>query len=229
MDIHLSNQTDYGLINYFRKTFSWMFTGVLVTFAVAAAFYVSNLWTVFYTNPAMVFLLLGAEIVIVLSLSLRINRMSIGTAKTMFIVYSVVNGITFASIFAVYEMSSIIFVFLIASGFFGTLALYGFVTKKDLTKWGPRLFAGLIGLLIFQLLSMFFNFQAVEKLFCILGLVLFMGMTAYDTQKIKDMYYGFSGNEEMLTKGSIFGALQLYLDFVNIFMYLLRLLGREKE
>lgn len=226
--MNLSKASDFGLISYMRHTYRWMFIGLLMSFVTASLFYMSNIWMSFYTNMPLVFGAFIAEVILVLYFASRINRMSVGAAKTVFIAYAVVNGLTLTPIMAAYEMTSLILVFAMTSVFFATLTIYGFVTKKDLTRWGPMLLAGLVALMVFWILSIFINLQSFEKIACVVGLLIFVGLTAYDTQKIKDMYYSMPGDENLLVKASIFGALQLYLDFINMFLYLLRIFAKEK-
>ncbi|MEG0919685.1 MAG: Bax inhibitor-1/YccA family protein [Anaerovoracaceae bacterium] len=227
MEYNLS-RSNLGVAAYMRHTYGWMFIGLLITFATAVVFYMSNMWMIFYGNLPLVLGAFVVEIFLVSALSFRIRKISKGAAKGIFFAYAMINGITITSIFVIYELSSLILVFIMAAAFFGGLSIYGFATKKDLSGWGPYLFAGLIGLLVFWISSLFINLQAFQMVACVIGLIIFIGFTAYDTQRVKARYYEYGGDEEMLEKGSIFGALQLYLDFINIFMYLLQLFGNRK-
>lgn len=227
MEFNLS-KSNLGVAAYMRHTYGWMFIGLLITFVTATGFYMSNLWMAFYGNLPLVLGIFVGEIFLVSALSLKIRSISTGTAKAIFFAYALLNGITLTSIFVMYELSSLIIVFAMAAAFFGSLSIYGFATKKDLSGWGPYLFAGLIGLLVFWVISIFVNLQAFQMVACVAGLLIFMGFTAYDTQKIKGLYYGFGNDDAMLEKGSILGVLKLYLDFINIFMYLLQIFGNRK-
>ena len=215
---------------YTAKTFGWMALGLLATFAVAFATWASGLWlTVLVQMPMIPFLLAIAEIAVVFFLSARIKSMSIGTARGMFFLYAVLNGLTFSSFFVLYDVASLIIAFGMTALYFGVLAAYGYVTKRDLSNLAPILTSGLIFLVIFWVLSIFLPLSGFEKLVCFIGVAIFMGYTAYDTQKIKQFHQMYGGNPELAGKASILCALQLYLDFINLFLYILRLLGRPKD
>lgn len=215
---------------YTAKTFGWMALGLLATFAVAFATWASGLWlTVLVQMPMIPFLLAIAEIAVVFFLSARIKNMSIGTARGMFFLYAVLNGLTFSSFFVLYDAASLIIAFGMTALYFGVLAAYGYVTKRDLSNLAPILTSGLIFLVIFWVLSIFLPLSGFEKLVCFIGVAIFMGYTAYDTQKIKQFHQMYGGNPELAGKASILCALQLYLDFINLFLYILRLLGRRSD
>lgn len=147
----------------------------------------------------------------------------------LFFAYAVLNGITFSAVFFAYDVQILLTVFALTSLYFGVLAAYGWFTKRDLSGLRPILTAGLIFLLVFWLISMFLPLSGFDRIICFVGLAVFMGLTAYDTQKIKQLHAAFEGDYEMSKKASIFAALQLYLDFINIFLYILRLLGRRSS
>lgn len=215
---------------YTAKTFGWMALGLLATFAVAFASWVSGLWlTVLYRMPMIPFILAIAELGVVFVLSARIKHMSIGTARGMFFLYAVLNGLTFSSFFVLYDVASLIIAFAMTALYFGVLAAYGYVTKRDLSNLRSILFSGLIFLLIFWVLSIFLPLSGAEKLVCFVGVAIFMGYTAYDTQKIKQFHQMYGGNPELAGKASILSALELYLDFINLFLYILRLVGRRSN
>lgn len=221
---------------YVAKTFLWMFLGLLATFGVAFGLALNfeaspaeSLVYKMFSVPYMPIILLVAELGVVIWLSARLSQMAAGTATALFFAYAVLNGIVFSSYFIVYDLSSMVFCFAAAAVYFGVMAAYGYLTKKDLSGWGRMLFAGLIAMLIISLLGLFIGFGMFEIVVCGLGILLFLALTAYDTQKIKAYYYQFSGDAEMAHKASIFGALNLYLDFINIFLYIIRLLGRRSN
>ena len=162
-------------------------------------------------------------------LSARLHKLSIGAARGLFFAYAVLNGITFSAVFFAYDVQILLTVFALTSLYFGVLAAYGWFTKRDLSGLRPILTAGLIFLLVFWLISMFLPLSGFDRIICFVGLAVFMGLTAYDTQKIKQLHAAFEGDYEMSKKASIFAALQLYLDFINIFLYILRLLGRRSN
>jgi len=215
--------------SFVAKVYGWM------CFALGITGLVSFLVV---TNPQMVKVVFGnqmvfiglliAEFLIVIGLSSLINKISAYTATAVFIAYSALNGITFGVIFLVYTASSIASTFFITAGTFGTMALYGYITKRDLTKLGNLFFMALIGLIIATVVNMFWANSMLYWITTYAGVVIFCGLTAYDTQKIKEMAVGLEGNFESERKGAIIGALSLYLDFINLFLFLLRIFGSRR-
>lgn len=236
MDFNSSNQPytysdSYSaepLSRYTAKTFGWMFAGLLITFAIAYFGYATNTILYVFTIPYSYLLLGAAEIAVVLFLSARIQKMSVGTARTLFFLYSILNGIVFSAYFLIYDMLDLIIVFGATSIFFGAMAVIGYTTHTDFSRFRNLLTGGLIFLAVFWILSMFLNLGRFETIVCYIGIFIFLGFTAYDTQKIKEYHQHYSSNPEMATKASIFSALQLYLDFVNLFIYIIRIVGRRK-
>jgi FtsH-binding integral membrane protein len=165
----------------------------------------------------------------VLLLSLLINRISFAAAAGLFLVYAVSLGLTLSAIFLVYTYSSIFSTFLVASGMFGAMALYGYFTKADLSAMGSFLFMALIGLILGGLVNMFFKSESFNYVLSAIGVIVFTLLTAYDVQKIKQMASGLYEDSDSMAKASILGALTLYLDFVNLFLYLLQIMGRRRE
>lgn len=217
-----------SLSGYAAKTFGWMFLGLLTTFAVSFATLFTGL--IYYTATGYTpFLLALCELAVVIWMSARVHKLSIGAARGLFFAYAVLNGVTFSSLLIAYDFGVLLFVFGMTALYFGIMALYAFFTKADLTRIRPVLIGGLIVLLVLSLLSMFINLSSFSTGICIVGVVIFVAFTAYDTQMIRRNYYYFQGNPEMLAKASIFSALQLYLDFINLFLYLLRLFGRRSD
>lgn len=224
------NVTGETLSGYTAKTFGWMGLGLLCTFAIAFASYFTGLvWYSLVRFPYLPFVLAIAEIVVVMVLSARLAHLSAGAATGLFFAYSALNGLTFASLFLLYDVTTLVYVFGMTAVYFGALAAYGWFTKRDLSNLRSILFAGLMFLLLYWVVSIFLPMGMFEKFICFVGLAVFLGYTAYDTQKIKRFYDAYRFNPEMAHKGAIFCALQLYLDFVNIFLYLLRLLGRRSS
>lgn len=217
------------LNQYMARTFGWMFVGLMVTFLLAAVLAMTGLVAVFFANPYIPVVLLVAEVAVVLIMSAGILKRSVGATRMLFTVYSVLNGIVFSVYFVAFDVVNLIFIFGLTALFFGGFALYGRFTRADLSKLGPLLVGGLIFLVIAGLLSMFINLTAMERIITMVGIVVFLCFTAFDTQKIKANYEYFYGDEAMLQKASIFSALQLYLDFVNLFLYLLRFMGRRSS
>lgn len=217
------------LNQYVVRTFLWMFLGLMVTFGTAYFGYVSKLIGYVYLIPYWHIILLVAELAVVLVLAARIDRLAVGTARVLFLAYAVLNGIVFSAYFLIYEMASLIFIFVLTAVYFGVFALYGRFTKRDLSGLRPILISGLIFLVVVGVLSFFIPMGNLERIICLIAIAVFLGFTAYDTQKIKAYYAHFSGDEAMLQKASIYSALQLYLDFINLFLYLLRFMGKHKN
>jgi hypothetical protein len=226
---YLADQEAEPIGVYASKAFGWMFLGLVTTF-LTSLIVLSNptLIQMFFQSIYAFYALMGAELILVWVLSANIQKMSFALSKFLFFVYAAVNGITFSVIFFVYQMESIISIFAITALFFGVMALYGYLTKNDLTSIGRVLTFGVFFLVGFWILSMFINLSQFEIIVSFIGMLIFLGLTAYDTQKIKYYYNYYQNDSEMLKKASIISALQLYLDFINLFLYLLRILGRRK-
>ena len=221
------------LSEFMSKSFGWMFAGLLVTFGVGIGAVASGLIFPIINSGLFIFTSI-AELVMVFVLSARVQKLQPSTATALFFGYAVLNGINLSSIFLVYDYGTLILAFLVGAVYFGVMAVYGNVTDRDLTGWGPKLMGGLVALIVCalmgSLLSMFgLNFGIADLLLCAVGLLIFMGLTAYDTQMLKYYYSYFGGDAAMLHKASIIGALNLYLDFINIFLYIVRMLGRRNN
>ena len=213
-----------------RSVYVWMTLALVITGFVSM--YVAQsyqLVSFIFGNRLALWGMLIAEWAVVFYLSARINSISFTKATVMFIIYSILNGATLASIFLVYTISSIASTFFVAAGTFGVMALYGYVTKSDLTRIGNICLMALIGLIIATLVSMFWQNSMLQMIITYVGVILFVGLTAYDSQKIKRLLTadGIEVTEET-QKIALLGALTLYLDFINLFLYLLRLLGDRK-
>jgi FtsH-binding integral membrane protein len=170
-----------------------------------------------------------AQLGVVWFLSARIYKLSFGVATLLFILYSILTGVVFSSLFFVYTLGSIANVFLITAGTFAAVSCFGYFTKSDLSKWGTYLFMGLIGLIIASLVNWFLKSAMLNWIASYVGVAIFVGLTAYDTQRIKEMIQENSmEGEEVTNKIALMGALSLYLDFINLFLYLLRIFGRRK-
>ena len=220
----------YTLGQYTAKTFLWMMLGLLVTFGVAVIGYVTDLtWVLYRDVPGVHWILLLAALFMSMTMVRRIEKMSVAGALTMFLVFSGLFGIVVSLYMYVFRMTSFILIFLLTALYFGGLAAYGYLTKSDLSGLRPFLTGSLIFLIVFGLLSMFIpGLAAMDRAVCLIGIATFMAYTAYDTQRIRAFYSYYSGYPDMLEKASIFSALQLYLDFLNMFLYLLRFMGRKK-
>ena len=216
--------------SYTTRTFFWMFLGLLTTFGVAWFGARSGLvWQMLYSMPMIQIVLLVAQLVVVMVLSARIHKIQVGTAYALFFAYSILTGVTFSAIFLAYDLGPVLLAFGMTGLYFGGMALYGHFARTDLSRIRPILTGGLICLIVFGVLSLFLPMGAFERLMCLAGIGIFMGFTAYDTQKIKAFYNYYSGYPEMLEKASIFSALELYLDFINLFLYLLRIFAKNRD
>lgn len=218
---------DYTLtaVNTLNQSFLWMFIGLLVT--GGSAYLVSSshsLTNDLYSNGILLFGLIIIELVLVFFLSARIRTMSFATAALCFLIYSLLNGITLSSIFIIYTATSIAVVFLVSALVFGLAALFGSITKKDLTTIGGLAFIALIGIIVGWVVNIFLKSSGLDYILSFLAVIIFIGLTAYDTQKIKELETT-SDNQNL----GILGALMIYLDFINIFLNLLRLFGSERE
>ena len=225
----------------FRSVYVWMTLALAITGFVAL--YVAKSYTLINAmaqNSMMFWILLIAEVGLVMFLSARIHRISFTTATILFILYSVLNGVTMSVLFMVYTMSSIATTFFVTAGTFGATALYGYVTKKDLTRIGSLCIKdltrigslcimGVIGLIIASLVNLFLQNSMMDLVISYIGVLLFVGLTAYDSQKIKQLLSGDDVEvNETTQKIALMGSLTLYLDFINLFIYLLRILGDRK-
>lgn len=209
------------------RTFGWMAIGLLVTTVVALLVSTTNLIYYIYSIPAAPIILLVAQIGVVIALAGRIMKMSPVTAKILFIVYAMIVGITFSTLGFAYNLGTLGLAFLVTAVYFGSLVIIGMTTKMNLLRFGPILFGGLISLIICEIIMMFMGVGTDTMLFSAIGLLLFTGITAYDAQKMKALYAQYEGDETMLQRLSIYSAFDLYLDFINIFLYILRFLGNR--
>lgn len=216
---------------YTAKTFLWMMLGLLVTFGVATFGYVTDLtWAVYREVESLHIILSVATLIISVVMVRRLEKMAVGTAIAMFVVFSALMGFMLSTWMYYFHMTSFILIFLLTAVYFGALAAYGMITKRDLSGLRPILISGLLFLIVFSLLSLFIpGLQMFDRVVCLIGIALFLGYTAYDTQRIRAFYNYYSASPEMLAKASIFSALQLYLDFINLFLYLLRFLGNRRN
>jgi FtsH-binding integral membrane protein len=217
---------DEGLRSYMLRVYNYMASGLALTGVVAylTASSPAMLHAIFGTPLAWVVML--APLGIVFYLSARVNKMSFSSAQTWFWVFAGVMGLSLASIFVLYTQTSIAKVFFITAASFGSLSLYGYTTKKDISGWGSFLFIGLIGIIIASIVNIFLHSSGLSFAISIIGVLVFAGLTAYDTQQIKEMYVASDGRE-IAGKKAVMGALRLYLDFINLFLMLLRLLGNR--
>ena len=213
--------------DYMTRTYRWMACGLLITFAMA---YLTATTSLIYLVDSLYLVLTIAELALVFVLSSRVQTMSVGAARAAFFGYALLNGMVLSYYFLVFSASTLIMALLATSLYFGLMAVYGTTTHKDLTGWGPRLMMALVAMIITGFVGMLFGFGfGGSVLYCGIGLVVFMLLTAYDTQKLRQIYAYYAGDAEMAEKASIYGALTLYLDFINIFLYVVRLLGMNSR
>jgi len=214
---------------FMYKVYGWMATALAIT--ATTAFYIFKTPTLIQTilQPGVLMALVLGQLALVLFLSFMLKRMNFATAAMAFLLYSFFTGATLSSIFLVFTLPSIVATFVVAAGMFGVMALYGYLTNEDLSSMANILMMALIGLIIGLVVNMFLRSEAFDFVLSGIGVVVFAMLTAYDVQKIKQFGQSMIAHGEMAGKISILGALMLYLDFVNLFLYLLRFLGQRKN
>ncbi len=217
------------LNQYIARTFGWMFVGLMATFFLAWFISASGVVYDLLAIPSILMILLIAELAVVLILSARIHKQSVNTSRLLFLVYALLNGVVFSVYFVYFDVVGLIAIFGLTALFFGAFAIYGRFTRADLSRLHPLLIGGLIFLVAAGFLSLLIDMTSLERIICMVGIVVFLAFTAYDTKKIKKNYEVYGQDGVMLKKASIYSALQLYLDFLNLFLYLLRFLGRGKR
>ena len=225
--------------DYMNRTYRWMAVGLLITFAAAFVtaatpllYVVNSLYLVFTIGPTALYstVFTIAELVLVYVLSARVQSMSVGGARATFFAYALLNGMVLSYYFLVFDLGTLVLAFLATSLYFGLMAVYGTTTHRDLSGWGPKLMIGLFALIITGFVGMLFGMSFLTTvLYSAVGLVVFMLLTAYDTQKLSQMFSYYAYDGELAEKASIYGALTLYLDFINIFLYVVRLLGMNSR
>ncbi|MCI4187366.1 Bax inhibitor-1/YccA family protein [Dickeya dianthicola] len=223
-------QASTGLQTYMAQVYGWMTCGLLLTAFVA--WYAANtpaVLQVVFSSKITFYGLVIAQLGLVFVLSGMVHRLSGGVATTLFMLYSALTGLTLSSIFIVYSGESIASTFVITGGMFGAMSLYGYVTKRDLTGMGSMLFMALIGILLATLVNFWLKSEGLQLAITYIGVLVFVGLTAYDTQKLKNIGEELSVDDrDSFRKYSIMGALTLYLDFINLFLMLLRLFGSRR-
>ena len=215
---------DEGLRSYMLRVYNYMASGLALTGIVAYAVASTPVLMNAIFGTPLLWVVMLAPLGIVFFMSARIQKMSAGAAQATFWIFAVLMGMSLASIFVVYTGTSIARVFFITASVFGAMSIYGYTTKRDLSGWGSFLFMGLIGIIIASIVNWFLASSALEFAISVIGVLVFVGLTAYDTQNIKQMYVQ-SDSTAVMSKKAIMGALRLYLDFINLFLMLLRLFG----
>jgi len=233
---------DAGLRAYMLRVYNWMSSGLLVTGIVAYGIANTSLIDLFYHRvatpmgvavqpTALAMIAIFAPLAFVLVLSMGVNRLSTAAAQALFWAFCAAMGASLTNIFLIYTSESIVRVFFITAATFAAMSIYGYTTKADLSRWGSFLMMGLFGIIIASLVNMFFASSAMQFAISIIGVVVFTGLTAYDTQRIKATYiqYAYAEGTEGAAKRSVYDALSLYLNFINLFMLLLQLLGNRNN
>ena len=211
-----------------RKTYLWMTMALVITGLTAFVVATNSAITSFLNlHHQVIWVLFFAELALVIGINAAINKISLPVATLMFIAYAALNGVTFSSLFYVYTAGSLASTFLITAGTFGAMSAFGFFTKVDLSSIGKILLMALIGLIIATVVNIFVESSALEMILSYVGVLIFVGLTAYDTQKIKNMFLMAPDASSTMQKYALLGALMLYLDFINLFLYLLRIFGKR--
>jgi uncharacterized protein len=218
---------DVGLRDYMLRIYNYMASGLALTGIVAYFFAESGMYIAIARTP-LIWLIMLAPLGLVMWLSFGINRMQASTAQALFWVYSALMGVSLASVLLVFTGESVARVFFITAGTFAGMSLYGYTTQRDLTKFGSFLFMGLIGIIIAMLVNLFIGSSALQFAISVIGVIVFTGLTAWDTQQIKDMYVAYDDGQ-VASKKAVMGALRLYLDFINLFLMLLQLFGARRD
>lgn len=233
-DVDSLRNKDYAMSTAFpalmRKVFVWMTLALAITGLTAYGVATSPaLLSLIFSSKVTFFGLIIAEFALVFAISGAINRLSLSTATLLFILYSIVNGATLSTIFFAFSVATIGKVFFITAGTFGAMALVGYTTKTDLTSMGKLLFMALLGIIIASVVNIFVASSGLDLILSYVGVLVFVGLTAYDTQKIKQMCQAAPDAGETTQKLALIGALSLYLDFINLFLYLLRIFGNNRD
>jgi FtsH-binding integral membrane protein len=218
---------DVGLREYMLRVYNYMASGLALTGIVAYVAAFSGFYQAIAGTP-LIWVVMLAPLGLVFFFSFRLEQMSLAAAQTTFWIYAGVMGLSLAGIFLVFTGASIARVFFITAGTFAAMSLYGYTTKTDLSRFGSFLMMGLIGIVIASLVNMFIASSALQFAISVIGVLVFVGLTAWDTQRIKEMYVEYDSGT-IAGKKAVLGALQLYLDFVNLFMFLLQFFGQRRD
>ncbi len=217
-----------GLREYMLGVYNYMTIALAISGVVAYFTAYSGLAYVIFSGP-LGMLVAFAPLIMSFYLAFKFQSMSFESVRNFLLLYAVLMGLSLSSVFLVYAMESVARAFFITSGMFGFMSIYGYTTKKDLSSMGSFLMMGAMGILIASIVNIFMHSQGLSMLISFLAVIIFTGLTAYDTQKIRDMYYSLGNNTEMAKKVAVFGAFQLYMDFVVIFVHMLRLLEAARR
>jgi len=213
---------------FFNAVYAWMAAGLALTAVVS--WWVSTqpqIWQKLFNGPAILILFV-AQIALVVTISRAINKISAGVATALFMLYAALNGVMFAAIFLIYAKASIAGAFIVSAGMFGAMSLYGYATKTDLSRMGAILFMALIGVVLASVVNMFWANSTLYWIVTYVGVFVFVGLTAYDTQRLRMIAIQTAGNPALSARLSVTGALTLYLDFINMFLFVLRIMGNRR-
>lgn len=214
---------------FILNVYNWMAMGLAITgliaYAVASS---SSIMSVIFSNPAIFYGLIIAQFGVVLALSFAINKMPVVLAVGAFFLYSILTGVTFSTLFIVYTKASIFSTFFICAAMFASVSVFGYITKMNLAGVGSFMFMGLIGIVIASVVNIFLQSSMMTMVISYIGVIVFVGLTAWDTQKLKQMSYDTDFETDSGKKAAVMGALTLYLDFINMFLFLLRIMGNRK-
>lgn len=227
---HQEISSDASIVhNFYTKVYGWMTLAMIVT-AIVAFMTASNeaMITAILSSRGLFFGLIIGELALVMLITSRIDKLTPIAAQALFIAYAAVNGLTLSVILIAYTGASIASTFVVTGGVFGFMATYGAVTKQDLSTWGNLFFMGVIGIIIASVVNFFLKSTAIYWIITYAGVLVFAGLTAYDMQKLKHLAHRSASSQEATAKSAIIGALMLYLDFINLFLFLLRILGRRR-
>jgi FtsH-binding integral membrane protein len=220
---------DVGLRDYMLRIYNYMASGLALTGIVAYVAAYSGFYAAIARTP-LIYLVMLAPLGFVMALSYGVQRMQASTVQALFWLFSGVMGLSLSAIFLVFTGASIARVFFITAGTFAAMSLYGYTTRRDLSQFGSFLIMGLIGIIIASLVNIFLASSALQFAISVIGVIVFVGLTAYDTQRIKEMYFEYQyADGQVASKTAIMGALSLYLDFINLFMMLMQLLGTRRD
>ncbi|MCU0372860.1 MAG: Bax inhibitor-1/YccA family protein [Ignavibacteria bacterium] len=222
-------QTNELARKFMLVVYNWMTLGLGLTAVVSFGIARTGFVNVIMSNQMLFWILLILQLIIVFAISFAMNKIPAIVATGLFFVYAFLTGVTFSVLFLVYTSSSIAFTFFICAAMFASVSVFGYITKMDLTRIGGFLMMGLFGLIIASVVNIFLQSSTIYWITSYVGVIVFVGLTAWDTQKIKNMGMFLDSNSETGKKAAIFGALMLYLDFINLFLYLLRFMGSRKD
>jgi FtsH-binding integral membrane protein len=218
-----------AVASFFNAVYAWMSAGLALTACVA--WWVStrpDLMAQIFHGPVFIICII-AELALVFTVAAAVQRISAGVATALFMLYAALNGLTLSIIFVAYAHAALSEAFIITAGMFAAMSIYGHVTKRDLTAWGSLLFMGLIGIVLASVVSIFWANSMLIAIINYLGVFVFLGLTAYDTQRLRQMAVATQGNAAVAARMSVNGALMLYLDFINLFLFLVRILGDRRQ